>query len=103
MNAATGICAACRQPVIWALTERNKRMPLDPEPDPAGNQAAYRDGTGRWLARQLGEGSEPFAYERRLMPHVATCTGPQQRRAPQAPAVLAPNVIPITSARRKRA
>jgi len=98
-------CSACRQPVVWAFTAKGKRLALNPDPDPAGNQAAYRDHRPTWLTRQLKDGEEPFTWERRHMPHVATCTGLQRRtapRAPQVPAVLPPNVIPITSARKGR-
>ena len=97
----TGYCGACRKPVLWALTVNRKRIALDPGQDPAGNQAAYRDGTGRWLTRQLGKDAEPAGYERRFMPHVATCSGPQQRTATVSPLPQLPsNVIPISRARR---
>ena len=96
-----GTCGLCRAPVLWALTANRKRIPLDPEPDPDGNQAAYRDGTGGWRTRQLGEGQEPAGYERRMMPHFATCTKRQEGRA-QLAVVTAPNVIDLAAARRQR-
>lgn len=46
-----GYCGSCLKRVIWAWTVNGKPFALDPAPDPAGNQAAYRDGTGRWLTR----------------------------------------------------
>lgn len=30
-------CDACGQPIVWATTERGRRIPLDPEPRPDGN------------------------------------------------------------------
>lgn len=30
-------CRYCGEPVVWALTKTGKRMPVDPQPDPAGN------------------------------------------------------------------
>jgi hypothetical protein len=87
---------------VWAVTAANsKRIMLDPDPDPKGNQAAYRDHTGTLRTRQLGDGDEPQGYERRYMPHIATCTGPGQQKAPQAPAPLPDNVIPISRPRRR--
>lgn len=28
-------CKSCRAPILWALTEARKRIPLDAEPNPA--------------------------------------------------------------------
>lgn len=97
-----GYCGSCLKRVIWAFTQNGKLLALDPQPDPEGNQAAYRDHRPAWLTRQLKAGEEPFGWERRYMPHVATCAGPQQRRAPKAPAELPANVIPITRGRKPR-
>ena len=95
----TGYCGTCRKPVTWATTEAGKRLALSPRPDPNGNQAAYRDGTGRWLTRQLARDAKPYGWERRYMPHPATCAGEAQ--ATVRPLVPLPaNVIPITRARR---
>jgi hypothetical protein len=75
-------CPDCYQPVKWALTAANgKWLPLDPEPDADGNQAAYRDEAGTLRTRQLGKNSEPLGYERRYMPHIASCPA----RRPAAP------------------
>ena len=44
-------CRSCRAPIIWAMTERGKRMPLDADPytgpDPAGLFVFRFDGDGR--------------------------------------------------------
>jgi hypothetical protein len=92
-------CAACRSPLLWALTVNGKLLPLDPDPDPDGNQAAYRDGTGGWRTRQLKAGEEPFGYERRFMPHMATC---KPQGAAVVPLKLPQNVVPISAARSLR-
>ena len=90
-------CSACHQPVKWALTVNNKWIPLDPGPNPDGNQAVHFDHTSTLRTRQLGKDQKPYAYERLHMPHVATCTGPQQPR-PRAPVPVPSNVTPITAA-----
>jgi hypothetical protein len=90
-------CWQCGQRVAWAVTAANsRRIMLNPDPDPEGNQAAYRDHTETLRTRQVGEGDELQAYERRYMPHVATC---EKRKREQAAARLPDNVIPINRAR----
>jgi hypothetical protein len=89
-------CQACHHRVNWALTEANRKwLALDPVPDENGNQAAYRDATGKWLTRQLGDGEEPYRHEKRYMPHLVTCAAARKQ---QSPAALPPNVIPISRA-----
>lgn len=85
-------CQACGGRLLWALTVNAKLMPLNPGPDPGGNQAAYRDGTGGWRTRQLKAGEEPLRYEKRYMPHVATCLKPEAAVTPLR-RVLPPNAI----------
>ena len=100
--AVTGICPDCREPVIWALTVNRKRLALDPEPHPDGNQAAYRNHTETWLTRQLRRGEEPLGYERRFMPHIATCAKREPKpRAALALVGLPSNVIPFRRTTRR--
>jgi hypothetical protein len=94
-------CRRCRQPVLPARTERGRRIALDPEPDPGGNQAAFQDSDGTWKTRQFGPGSDPpWDWETVYMPHVATCS---PTAAPVVPVASLPkNVTPITAARSVR-
>jgi hypothetical protein len=86
----------CQAYVVWAVTEANgKPLPLNPRPDPAGNQAAFRDGLGVMRTRQLKDGDEPYKHEKRYMPHFATCA---KRDKPHLAVVPPPNVTPITAA-----
>lgn len=76
----TSICRACGKPIIFAVVgnkeaRRPSRMPLDPQPDPEGNVAVYRDASRRLTGRVLGKDDAPLGYERLMMPHFATCTG----------------------------
>jgi hypothetical protein len=72
-------CPDCLQRVNWALTAANRKwLALNPLPDPAGNQAAYRDGTGRWLTRQVSDTELLKGWEKRYKPHLATCTARNQ-------------------------
>lgn len=58
-------------------------IPRNGDGSDARNVAAYQDPTGRWLARVLKRGEEPLGYERRFMPHFATCTTPEAHRRRQ--------------------
>lgn len=71
-------CEKCKRPIGFALVSNREgrppsRMPLDPQPDPAGNVAVYRDGSGTLVGRVLGKDGRPLGYERLMMPHFATC------------------------------
>jgi hypothetical protein len=35
-RAETAQCGSCEAPVIWSITEKGKRMPLNAEPSPSG-------------------------------------------------------------------
>jgi hypothetical protein len=93
-------CLRCQKTVLWAKTERGKWMALDPEPDPKGNQAAWKDSDGTWKTRQIGKDNPPWGFEKVHMPHVATCK-PEAAVVPIKP-TLPKNVIPIGAARSRR-
>ncbi|GIH76162.1 hypothetical protein [Planobispora longispora] len=78
-----GHCRDCRRLILWTITDLNKRMPVDPEPDPEGNQAVWRDGPRIWRARSLdGRGApELREWEDRFKPHFATCPARQAQMA----------------------
>jgi hypothetical protein len=84
-------CESCGTVLIFALTRNHKQMPLDKDPHPEGNVAAYQDELGVWHARVLGKGKEPDAAltEHRYMPHFATCTDPAAHRRRQRDQVRA--------------
>ncbi|MFB4285674.1 hypothetical protein ACBJ59_61180 [Nonomuraea sp. MTCD27] len=71
----------CGELVLITMTEHGRRMPVDAQPHPDGNQAVFKDGTGRWRSRSLSgrDARPPEHLESTFMPHVATCT----RRAVQ--------------------
>lgn len=93
-------CGKCQRQVLWAKTERGKWIPLDPAPDPKGNQAAWQDSDGTWKTRQVGPASDPpWDWEKPFMPHAATCK-PEAAVVPARPRPA--NVTPITAARSLR-
>lgn len=64
---ARHVCRYCHRPVMWTRTAaRNKLMPLDPEPNPAGNVELTTAGA-------VVHGQPPLLVAELYMPHFATC------------------------------
>lgn len=73
-----GSCRNCGAFIVWAWTgHKGRRMPLDATEyaadDRAANVAIRRDHTGRLLCRVIDADNGLAAFERRRMPHFATC------------------------------
>lgn len=81
-------CPSCRTEVIWAFTEAGKRMPLDPaeyaRDDERANAAVYTDHLRRVRVRVISADRPLEGYERRGMPHFATCPTELAKRASRA-------------------
>ncbi|MFG1873365.1 hypothetical protein ACGFIV_00830 [Sphaerisporangium sp. NPDC049003] len=76
----------CGEEVLVTITEHGRRLPVNPGPDPAGNQAVWCAGTGTWRSRALNgrDAMRLLGYEDPFVPHVATsptCT-PRPRQTP---------------------
>lgn len=87
--------AGCGAPIRWAVTEAGKGMPLDAADydaaDERANVAIMRDAAGTLRARVITAKRPLMGYERRAMPHFATCASspaPKTRRVE-----LPPNVV----------
>lgn len=65
-------CRACPAEIRWARTTNGKTIPLDAEPDPAGNVRLVDD-----VAHVIGPDPtlDPDDDGVRYMPHHATCPG----------------------------
>lgn len=68
-------CRSCGAPVRWVRTEAGRRMPINPDPDPAGNLVL--DVTG--LAVQV----DPTATGPKYTSHFATCPEAARHRKPK--------------------
>ncbi|WP_433916904.1 hypothetical protein [Streptomyces sp. NBC_01744] len=97
----TSICADCRREVLWTVTESGKRLAVDPDPDPTGNAAVYRDGLGAYRSRRPSEDLPLMGYERLHVPHVATCPDRRGTPAPARSASLPPGVSDLAAYRLK--
>jgi hypothetical protein len=75
MPRPTGTCWECRKPVLQAVTAAGRTQSLNPDPDPKGNVALYRDATGTWRARVPTPDHPADPWEHIHMPHRATCPG----------------------------
>lgn len=96
---------SCGAPIAWARvrTKAGKwsPMPLDPEPNPAGNVAAYIDHRRVLIGRTLGKDGQAEPFEKRYVSHFATC--PHDDRHRRRPNGVPGNVIALDEARRRRA
>ena len=79
-------CRGCLARIRWAITVNGKRQAVNADPDPTGNLAVYRDGTGTLRARVLtAERDRLEGTEWQAMPHAATCTRPPAPRPSSRP------------------
>ena len=68
-------CRSCGAPIRWAVTERGRNAPLDPEPHPEGNlRVEVRRGLDRAIV--VAPGTEPVLYRS----HFATCPNAREAR-----------------------
>ena len=99
-------CRACGQTVRWSQTEARKRQPLNPEPDPAGSVVARLGANATWHSRVPTTELPQASFERRFMPHAATCAATRavQPELPLTtePAALPPGVASLAAHRRTR-
>lgn len=70
-------CRTCRAPIIWAITQRGARMPVDAAPVPGGNVVLEHRKDGTVLARTQGELGGAAV---RHVSHFATCPGATHHR-----------------------
>ena len=61
-------CRSCGAPVVWAITESGKRMPVDAKSDDRGRLRLYVDNLG-----VVHVTHDPFSATVHFRPHFATC------------------------------
>ncbi|MER7707197.1 hypothetical protein ABTX81_30390 [Kitasatospora sp. NPDC097605] len=92
-------CRTCLQQVRRTTTAAGRVQYVDPEPNDNGNVVARLDATGTWHSRVPDADLPQAPYERRFMPHAATCTAAGRTLAP---ARLPDNVASLDARRRRR-
>ncbi|MDX3024049.1 hypothetical protein [Streptomyces acidiscabies] len=78
-----GHCPDCNAQVLWCLTTANRRrIPINPAPDPTGNQAVRIATDGTHWTRQLTR-ERPHVEVREVLrrPHLADCPAARRRAA----------------------
>lgn len=74
-------CRACDAPMTWATTSSGKSMPLNAEPDPAGNVEVRVGELGLAVLEVHPPGQPPLASVGVMyMPHWATCPNADEFR-----------------------
>ena len=79
-------CWSCKAPIRWARTERNKRIPLEPDPVRGGNLALTNETIdGDPVVRVLSAGSMEDALHdgARYVSHFAQCPNADAHRSPR--------------------
>jgi hypothetical protein len=84
---AASHCRSCGAPLLWAVTEKGRRIPLDPDPytgdDPRGLYV-LRNGNGAPLA--VATTPDAFPGEPVYRSHFASCDDPARFRRKATPA-----------------
>lgn len=75
----TTVCSSCEREIVWALTARGKRMPLDADP-----VEEWTDLRGKFVLRDgvalAAVNAPPEAGEQVYVSHFATCPQAAQHR-----------------------
>lgn len=71
-------CRSCGAPIMWAATPKGRRMPMDPEPTPAGNRQLV-DRAGLAPLSLAVDATTPPEVPR-YTAHFATCPNAQAHR-----------------------
>ncbi|MFF9269126.1 hypothetical protein EF913_28445 [Streptomyces sp. WAC04189] len=81
------LCDDCLERIRWAITVNGRRQAINADPDPEGNLAVHRDGTGTLKVRVLTKERPTLEHaEWQAKPHIATCRSPRPRtRQPSRP------------------
>lgn len=77
-----GTCRSCAAEIVWVLTRKGHRMPIDPEPGPDGNLEIDDDG----IANVLGDDDivrARFEGKALYLSHFATCPMASTHRRPR--------------------
>ena len=71
-------CTSCKKPVIWTVTDKSKRMPVDAQPTADGSVALTVDGAN--VRARVVEVKFRFGRKDLHTSHFATCPNAAQHR-----------------------
>jgi len=78
-------CKSCNAPIVWAITPKGKRAPIDAEPSDKGNIRIQTDAAAP-IAHYLSEielAAARASGERLHLSHFVTCPQAAQHRRPR--------------------
>lgn len=70
-------CRSCSAPIVWTVTSKGKRMPVDAEPGFAGKFKVVPSDDGEW---QAAYDPGPACIPDRHTSHFSTCDRPNEWR-----------------------
>jgi hypothetical protein len=73
-------CRSCQAEVVWVITERGRRMPLDAEPRYDGNVVIQVDAEGQEVGHYLRRGDVLKPGTPRYVSHFSTCPDAERHR-----------------------
>ena len=84
-------CSACGSEIVWAVTAKGERMPVDPEPIVGGNLILDLSGSGatarvQTAAEKAEAAAAGHVLGTRYVSHFATCPAAARFRKPKTPA-----------------
>lgn len=88
---ARATCRSCNEPVIWVVTEKHQRMPVDAEPTETGTLALSDHVLP--LARVMSKAGR-YPGQKLYVSHFATCRFAPAHRKPAADRPAAPPAMP---------
>lgn len=73
-------CGTCSAPVIWAISEKGSRTPINPEPLPTGGNIRLRDTGGPTPLAVVLNTRQQFGLHWLYTTHFVTCPQAAQHR-----------------------
>ncbi len=74
-------CRSCRAPILWAITNAGRRMPLNAQPDPDGLLITWTNNSGELRVSALATGETTGRPH--YTSHFATCSSADAHRRPR--------------------
>jgi hypothetical protein len=83
---SSSACRSCHAPIVWAVTEAGRPIPLNPDPEPAGNlELVTRPGQRPPVVHVLTASAPRSPDVDRYQSHFATCPNANEWRRRRPP------------------
>lgn len=81
-------CRECADPIVWAMLDTGKRIPLNPLPNPDKGNVACRVVGGNLHGYVISKDHPADPLFLRMVPHFSTCEARTQSSRPADPALF---------------